>query len=132
MQEIFIMSIISGFFGSDDGSTEYVRYTFSYIEADGLFEYEIENGDQDKEGVENVLGCQFARESEGFCTWTDLPKDIRQDFEKKLTPEQLFKAQMVAKTVIADGSLVISSDKANWEELEFKAKLLNKEMRGEL
>lgn len=123
------MTIVTGFFNGGDATN--VTYTFYYQE-DGLFEYEIENGEQDKEGVKNVLGSLFLRDPIGFCAWTDLPKGIKEDFAKKLTPVQLVKAQLVAKSAYCDGLLIIFSDKADWEELEFKAKLMNNERRQEL
>lgn len=123
------MAIAYGSFSGDDSPN--VDYVFHYQD-NGLFEYEIENGDQDKIGTENVLGSQFLKEPIGYCTWTELPKMVREDFAIKLTLEQLLKTQLVAKTVFCEGTIIISSDKANWEELEFKAKLMIKERRGEL
>jgi hypothetical protein len=122
------MTTVSGGFGEFGNS---VDYTFTYLD-NGLFEYEIENGDSDEDGTENVLGSLFLREPIGFCSWDDLPKEIKEAFSLKLSQDELFKTKLVAKTVYCDGLLVIFSNKSDWEEINFKAKMMIKERRGEL
>jgi hypothetical protein len=122
------MATVSGGFG-DFGNS--VDYTFTYLD-NGLFEYEIENGDLDKEGTENILGLLFLRQPIGFCSFADLPKDIKEAFSLKLSPDELLKTKLVAKTACCDGLLVIFSNKSDWEEINFKAKMMIKERRGEL
>lgn len=123
------MTTVSGFFNSDDSPNVY--YEFSYLDDNGMFEYEITDGDLDEEGTKNILGLLFLREPSGLCTWEDLPKTLQEDFAKKLTSLQLLKAQLVAKTAYCEGSLVFCSHKSDWDEVEFKAKMMIREARRE-
>jgi hypothetical protein len=80
----------------------------------GTFQYSIEgycpDNENERELVANIWSYSFT-EVAGICTWNQLPKDCQEKFVKLISPEQKLRFDLVSKTLITDGFLVISHNK---------------------
>ncbi len=96
---------------SDDDNNNIVSYSFSASQKyNGMFDYKIEDAHLDEEGVREILGSVFFYNSEGICTFAELPKFIQKEFDERMTTEQRFHFGLVSKESSCDGHLVITQN----------------------
>ncbi len=108
------MMIHGGLFYLGEESRSRVSYTFVQSkDYPGLFEYQIAidlnknlNDEQIREDIQKMLGYTFADNHQGYCTWDDLPNDLRGEFRNEMTHNEIVRAELVARYTIAEGETI--------------------------